>query len=152
MKSQDKPGTAALARSMVSFVRAFGLHRPEETPCGEAIPVAEAHALMDLASGPLSHGQLAIRLHLEKSTVTRLVRQLQKRGWVQRYGTERDSRVKFIRLTAKGRAAWRRLEGARHAKFERLMAAIPAKQRSNVIEMLELLREAMGQGGSLRVD
>lgn len=114
-----------------------------ETPCGEAIPVAEAHALIDLASGPLSHGQLAIRLRLEKSTVTRLVLQLEKRGWVERNGSVRDSRVKFIRLTAKGRAAWRRLEAARHAKFERLMAAIPAKQRSSVIETLELLRDAM---------
>jgi DNA-binding MarR family transcriptional regulator len=143
MRKQAKSETAALARSMVSFVRAFGLHRPEETPCGEAIPVAEAHALMDLASGPMSHGQLAIRLRLEKSTVTRLVRQLEDRGWVERYGSERDTRVKFIRLTAKGRAAWRRLEKARHAKFERLMSAIPAKQRGAVIETLELLRKAM---------
>jgi DNA-binding MarR family transcriptional regulator len=143
MSRQAKPEARELARSMVNFVRAFGLHRPEETPCGEAIPVAEAHALMDLAAGPLSHGQLAIRLRLEKSTVTRLVRQLEKRRWVERYGSERDSRVKFIRLTAKGRAAWRRLETARHAKFERLMAAIPAKQRSSVIETLELLRDAM---------
>jgi DNA-binding MarR family transcriptional regulator len=143
MKGQGKSDTAALAQSMVSFVRAFGLHRPEETPCGEAIPVAEAHALMDLAGGPISHGQLAIRLRLEKSTVTRLVRQLQKRGWVVRYGSERDGRVKFIRLTAKGRAAWRRLERARHAKFERLMSAIPAEQRTNVIKTLGLLRDAM---------
>ena len=144
MSRQGKPKTAELARSMVDFVRAFGLHRPEETPCGEAIPVAEAHALMDLAGGPLSHGQLAIRLRLEKSTVTRIVRQLQKRGWVERFGSERDGRVMFVRLTRKGRAAARRLEGARHVKFERLMAAIPPEQRASVIETLEVLRDAMG--------
>jgi DNA-binding MarR family transcriptional regulator len=144
MNRQAKPKAGELARSMVNFVRAFGLHRPEETPCGEAIPVAEAHALMDLAGGPLSHGQLAIRLRLEKSTVTRIVRQLQKRGWVERYGSERDGRVMFVRLTRKGRAAARRLEDARHRKFERLMAAIPPEQRASVIETLEILRDAMG--------
>ncbi len=42
-----------LAADMVGFVRAFGLHRPAETPCALPIPLGEAHALMDLAEhGP----------------------------------------------------------------------------------------------------
>ena len=43
-----------LMESVVSFVQSFGLHRPEQTPCGQPVPVAEAHALMDLAAfGPM---------------------------------------------------------------------------------------------------
>jgi DNA-binding MarR family transcriptional regulator len=144
MTRQAEVGTADLAQSMVSFVRAFGLHRPEETPCGEVIPVAEAHALLDLSgAGPMSHGQLAIRLRLEKSTVTRLVRQMEKRGWVERYGSNHDGRVMFIRLTRKGRGAARRLDEARRAKFERLLQAIPREKRPAVIKTLAILRNAM---------
>src|SRR5918994_1949708 len=38
---------------LVAFVRAFGLHRGDETPCGAPIPVSEAHALtvLDEAGG-----------------------------------------------------------------------------------------------------
>jgi DNA-binding MarR family transcriptional regulator len=133
-----------LAQSMVALVRAFGLHRPEETPCGEAIPVAEAHALTDLAEfGPVSHGRLATCLRLEKSTVSRLVQQLEKRDWIERYGSKRDGRIVLIRLTRKGRRAALRLANARRVKFERLLAAIPKNKRTSVIATLSVLRKAM---------
>jgi DNA-binding MarR family transcriptional regulator len=144
MKGQANIRAADLAQSMVSLVRAFGLHRPTETPCGEAIPVGEAHALMDLAQdGPMSHGRLATCLRLEKSTVSRLVRQLEKRGWIERYGASGDGRVVLIRLTRKGRRAASRLDNARRAKFETLLAAIPTDKRSSTIAALEVLRKAM---------
>ena len=69
MARKSDPKSKELAAAMVALVRSFGLHRPDETPCGEPVPVAEAHALMDLAAdGPLNHGELASRLRLEKST------------------------------------------------------------------------------------
>jgi DNA-binding MarR family transcriptional regulator len=63
-----------LQEQLVALIRAFGLHRPDQTPCGQPVAVAEAHALMELAQGaPLSQNDLAARLQLEKSTVSRLV-------------------------------------------------------------------------------
>jgi DNA-binding MarR family transcriptional regulator len=144
MARQSEIEAADLAERMVALVRGFGLHRPEETPCGEAIPVAGAHALMDLSRrGPMSHGQLAVCLRLEKSTVTRLVRQLEKRQWIQRFGSDRDGRVMLIRLSQKGRHAALRLEKARRAKFEKLLAGIPRDKRSDVIKALTVLLKAM---------
>ena len=62
-----------LMKSVVTFVRSFGLHKPDQTPCGQPVAVAEAHALMDLAAfGSMRQGELAARLQLEKSTVSRL--------------------------------------------------------------------------------
>lgn len=129
---------------MVALVRAFGLHRPHETPCGEPVPVAEAHALMDLATVPsMNHGDLAKRLRLDKSTVSRLVRQLEKRKWIQRMSAPSDGRVLLIRLTPKGRRAAQRLAAARRSKFDRLLEAIPSKQRAEVMNALTTLVEAM---------
>jgi DNA-binding MarR family transcriptional regulator len=46
-----------------------GLHKPDQTPCGQPVTVAEVHALMDLTTfGPAHQGELAARLQLEKST------------------------------------------------------------------------------------
>jgi hypothetical protein len=56
-----------LLESVVAFVRSFGLHKADQTPCGQPVTVAEAHALMDLgAFGPVRQGELAARLQLEK--------------------------------------------------------------------------------------
>ena len=106
MAGRSDPKSKELAAAMVALVRSFGLHRPDETPCGQPVPVAEAHALMDLAAeGPLNHGELAARLRLEKSTVSRLVRQLEKRKWIKRTPAVSDRRVIQIQLTLAGKAA-----------------------------------------------
>lgn len=133
-----------LAERVVAFVRAFGLHRPHETPCGKPIPVAEAHAMMDLARlGPMSHGQLARRLQLEKSTVSRIVRQLERRRWIERDIASHDRRIVFVRLTKRGKAATRDLAQARRGKFSRLLTNIPPAQRLNVIKTLSALTRAL---------
>ncbi len=144
MKEEVETEAAALAAAMVALVRAFGLHRPHETPCGEPIPVAEAHALMDLAAGgPLNHGELAARLRLEKSSVSRLVRQLEKRAWIARTPAGHDRRILRIRLTAAGKRAAARLARARHSKFDQLLAAIPKQKRKLVLEAISALVAAL---------
>ena len=141
-KSDSK--SKELAAAMVALVRSFGLHRPDETPCGEPVPVAEAHALMDLAAdGPLNHGELAARLRLEKSTVSRLVRQLEKRKWIKRTSAAHDRRVIHIQLTPLGQAAAQRLADARHSKFDNLLAALPKQKRASILEAMSTLVRAM---------
>jgi DNA-binding MarR family transcriptional regulator len=144
MKKKLDSSASDLANAMVALVRAFGLHRPNETPCGAPVPVAEAHAIMDLAAaGPMNHGQLAVRLRLEKSTVSRLVRQLEKRNWIERTSAKHDRRVVQIRLTAAGKRAAKRLAAARHSKFDELLAAIPKQKRRFILEAMSDLVAAL---------
>lgn len=132
-----------LMESVVSFVRSFGLHRPEQTPCGQPVPVAEAHALMDLAAfGPMRQGELASRLQLEKSTVSRLVRQMEVDGRIRRKSDRRDGRAILIRLTRQGRAAATQIAQARQEKFARVLSAIPEDKRSTVVDAISILEGA----------
>jgi DNA-binding MarR family transcriptional regulator len=132
-----------LAESVVTFVRSFGMHKPDRTPCGQPVAVAEAHALMDLAAfGPLRQGELAARLQLEKSTVSRLVRQMEAHGWIQRNSDHHDGRAVLIRLTRSGRDTARDLARARQEKFARILAAIPEDKRSMVMEAISILEGA----------
>jgi DNA-binding MarR family transcriptional regulator len=54
--------------------------------------------------GPVPIGRLASRLGLERTTLTRNLRPLEKQRWVKISGDE-DGRVRFVAITAKGRAA-----------------------------------------------
>ncbi|GAC1644823.1 MAG: hypothetical protein NVS4B8_15810 [Herpetosiphon sp.] len=133
----------ALQRQMMALVRGFGLHRPEVTPCGEALSIAEAHALMELFStAPVSQTTLCSRLQLVKSTVSRVISLLEARGWVERRRDERDGRAVQLWLTVSGRVAAQQLATARETKFARLMDRIPPEQRDGVVRALQILVEA----------
>jgi DNA-binding MarR family transcriptional regulator len=133
-----------LQEQLIALIRAFGLHRPDQTPCGKPVAVAEAHALMELAQGmPLSQNDLAARLQLEKSTVSRLVGILESRGWITRGRGAQDGRARELRLTDSGRQMAAELAEARRAKFARVFDAIPKAERATVQEALQMLVEAM---------
>lgn len=130
----------ALQHGIAGFVRAFGLHQPDQTPCGEPVPVSEAHALMELdRDGPLTQLDLGARLRLEKSTVSRLVGQLAGRDWLRRTKAAGDARLTWLELTETGRSAAQQLAAARTVRFEELLSRLPADRRAEVIEALTLL-------------
>jgi DNA-binding MarR family transcriptional regulator len=133
-----------LQEQMIALIRAFGLHRPDQTPCGQPIAVAEAHTLIELARAELlSQNDLVARLLLTKSTVSRLVHQMEQRGWIARTRSPLDGRMVQIHLTEAGRTLSCDLAEARRAKFARILAAIPEEQRASVLESLTILVEAM---------
>lgn len=141
---QIETDAAALQQQMVALVRAFGLHQPDQTPCGQPVPVAEAHALQELARAEaLAQRDLAAWLRLEKSTVSRLVAQLERKGWVVRERSGEDARVFLLRLTDAGRKVAEQIAAARQARFATLLAAIPAAQRAEVVAALATLVEAI---------
>jgi DNA-binding MarR family transcriptional regulator len=148
MSDDDLDQALALQGRITAFVRAFGLHQPDRTPCGTPVPTSEAHAVGELdRDGPLTQTTLAERLRLEKSTVSRLVAQLTGRGWVRRAEREGDGRLVWLELTPDGRRAAGELAVARAARFADLLRNIPAERRPAVIAALTTLVDAAaGQG------
>jgi DNA-binding MarR family transcriptional regulator len=129
--------------ALMRFVRNFGLHQPERTPCGQPLPVSEAHAMVEIVrDGQLRQAELARRLRLQKSTVSRLVVHLVDRGWVRRHPAEDDGRGVLLQLTGDGAAAAARQAEARRARFDALLARVPGDQRAAVVAALRTLAEA----------
>jgi DNA-binding MarR family transcriptional regulator len=128
---------------LVAFVRAFGLHQTERTPCGEPISVSQAHALTELAGEPLSQAELARRLRLDRSVVSRLADALEERGWLRRERHPQDQRAVRLVLTGEGRAAADRLAGARRARLATLLDGVPESERDNVLRALDVLTDSL---------
>lgn len=130
----------ALQARMVALVRAFGWHRPEQTPCGQPVPISEAHALMELdRQDTLRQHELGTRLGLEKSTVSRLIGQLEGRGWIERQRSVADGRVTVLGLTSAGRQAAKQLATARAVFFARVLERVPDAKRRDLLDSLDLL-------------
>ncbi|MDN3296829.1 MarR family transcriptional regulator [Streptomyces ficellus] len=145
-KDRRTDDPVVLQKALGNFIRAFGLHQPETTPCGQAIPVSEAHALGELAQeGELRQVELSRRLRLQKSTVSRLVGQLSARGWLERVPAPEDGRGVVLRLTSSGRRAAQNLDDARRERFSRLLESIPDQERAGVLHALDVMVEALGE-------
>lgn len=133
-----------LQAQMIALVRAFGLHQGDRTPCGKPVSVAEAHALLELSRhAPLAQRALANWLRLEKSTVSRLVAQLERQGWIHREQSPDDKRMLLLALTPEGRRIADELAEARRARFTRLLHAIPEERRAAVTQALATMVEAI---------
>lgn len=134
----------ALQEQMIALVRAFGLHQPEQTPCGQPVTVAEAYTLMELARDEiLSQHKLVERLNLAKSTVSRLVKGLVKRGWIERTPNFNDRRSKVLKLTVEGQRIAQVIATARQQKFASILEYIPTDQQESVVQSLNTLVEAI---------
>ncbi|WP_309111443.1 MarR family transcriptional regulator [Saccharothrix sp.] len=139
-------GERELQEAVGRFVRAFGLHQPDKTPCGRPVPVSEAHALGELArDGALRQSELAHRLRLEKSSTSRLVGQLINRGWAERAPAPDDGRGVLVRLTPAGVDAAGQLAEARATRFSSILERVPEDERAGVLHALEILTEAMDE-------
>ena len=132
------------ADDFAAFIQAFGLLRTDATPCGQPISISTAHALCELAASAYNHQCLADRLGLSKSATSRLVDQLELKGWAKRDEdpSGSDRRVRVIRLTVEGEAAATRVLHARAQRFGQLLEAIPAEDQDQVLKALKILRKA----------
>src|SRR5262249_35716109 len=107
------------------FLQALGLHRPEQVPTGFSLSLSEMFALIALsARASMSQQVLAEELHLEKSTVSRLIKHLEQRGWVKRVRDLHDTRMFRLHLTGEGHQTAARLAKSLTERHERLLAQL----------------------------
>ena len=97
-----------------------------------------------LQEGPLPVRELAGRLGLDASTVTRSVDGLVREGLVRRTRDERqDRRRVFVALTARGRALAKKLVHCADAYSDAILERIPRERREDVLLALGVLVEAV---------
>jgi DNA-binding MarR family transcriptional regulator len=133
---------------LLEAMRALGLHRPDPALPGTPVSVSEGLALAELAhQAPPSQQQLADRLQLEKSSVSRLVANLEARGLVSRQRDPANRRWSQVTLTDRGRATATQLIARFHQRHQRLFAALhPAERQALATGLAALVRAAAEAG------
>lgn len=117
------------------------------------MPVSIAHALMELLGrSGVRQGELGQDLGLSKSAVSRVVGQLETKGWVKRTVDEADGRAWRLELTAKGARVARDVNSASLERFALLLEGIPASERDAVEGALTVLATAIASALETRGD
>jgi DNA-binding MarR family transcriptional regulator len=133
---------------MQRLVRTFGLLSVDRTPCGQALSVSEAQALMAILQRHQAGDQPVLKtigelLGIDKSNVTRLCQRLEEEGFIILQPCPTDGRARCIRLTANGMRRARAVEMASRDLFATLLEALPRGSAAAAIEALDALSAAI---------
>jgi MarR family transcriptional regulator, 2-MHQ and catechol-resistance regulon repressor len=133
---------AALQAAVADLIRVYQF-RDRDRICCHNVSVTQCHALEALIEhGPLRLGELSERLWLDKSTTSRVVRTLVKKGYVQQQADAADGRATTLSATAAGRRLCGRITADLTAQQKELLADFDPDVRAGVIDVIRRLARA----------
>jgi MarR family transcriptional regulator, 2-MHQ and catechol-resistance regulon repressor len=139
---------AALHQALGVLVRVYQF-RDRDRICCYDVSVTQCYALEALVChAPLTLNQLAARLYLDKSTASRVVDALERKGLVERSADPDDRRALRLSPTAEGRSLHARIEDDILAQEAALLAEFPHEVRRSMAKLVGQLARAAG----MRID
>src|SRR5579884_1960735 len=107
------------------------------------IPPVQLQALAVLSAGDMRMRELAHRLGLATSTVTRLVDRLEAAGLVERRAERPDRRSVLVGLSAAGRSALARIGNRARALVRELLSGLAPHEQGELLRLLTKLAEGL---------
>lgn len=129
---------------LMDVFRELGAHRPEQLLPDWSLSLSELYALSILAEeAPLSQQDLGAALALEKSSVSRLVQQLEQRGWMLRDRDPNDNRLRLLRLSAEGQRISNVVGQRMHERHAEVFQQLTPEDQAALLQGLTALRRAL---------
>jgi len=112
--------------------------------CCSGVTLAQCLVLLEVdEQGPLTVGQLASRLGLDDSTLSRTIHGLVRSGLLDRTRSDLDRRVVRIDLTPEGAAVCKAIHEQNDALVRDVFARIPSGKRQTVVRNFQILVQAL---------
>jgi MarR family 2-MHQ and catechol resistance regulon transcriptional repressor len=132
----------ALQDAVSELVRVYQFRDRDQICCYD-VSVTQCHALEILVEhGPMRLGALTERLFLDKSTTSRVVGTLVKKGYVEQRADEADGRASALHATASGRRLCRRIIDDLVGQQKQLLRDLDPDVRETVIKVIRGLARA----------
>lgn len=133
---------AALQAAVSELVKVYQF-RDRDRICCHDVSVTQCHALEALVeAGPMRLSTLAERLFLDKSTTSRVVRTLVKKGYVQQRADATDGRATALHATASGRRLYKRITDDLVEQQKQLLHDLDPDVREGVVNVIRRLARA----------
>jgi MarR family transcriptional regulator, 2-MHQ and catechol-resistance regulon repressor len=142
-KHRDLQRDAVLLQAAVSDLVRVYQFRDRDRICCHDISVTQCHALEALVEhGTMRSTALAERLFLDKSTTSRVVAALVKKGYVEPRPEADDRRATALHATAAGRHLCRRITTDLVEQQKQLLEDLDPEVRAGVVTVIRRLAQA----------
>lgn len=132
----------ALHAAVADLVRLYQF-RDRDRICCHDVSVTQCYALEELVlHGPQRLKALAARLRLDKSTASRVVAALERKGYVARLADADDGRAIALTTTTSGRKLHQRIRDDLAREHEMLVADLAPDARRAAIKIISRLATA----------
>jgi DNA-binding MarR family transcriptional regulator len=132
----------ALQGAVADLVRVYQF-RDRDNICCHDISVTQCYALETLvAHGPMRSSGLADRLFLDKSTTSRVVNTLVRKGYVEQRPDPRDGRATTLRATREGERLYARITADLVEQQKQVLQDLDPAVRSGVVDVIRRLAGA----------
>jgi DNA-binding MarR family transcriptional regulator len=113
----------------------------EECAAFDLTPVQYAAMVAIDEQAGIDATRLSAQVAFDRSTLGNVLERLEARGFVQRYSSPEDKRVKLLKLSPEGRAVVKRAEAAVRRAQDRMLAPLAPKDRKVLLDLLGQLVE-----------
>ncbi|MEG6586295.1 MarR family winged helix-turn-helix transcriptional regulator [Dendrosporobacter sp. 1207_IL3150] len=126
------------------MIRQLGLLENTQSFCSSDCTFTQCHTIIEVGKDTNSSlNDLAARLKVDKSAMSRTVDELVKKGLVFREQDPNDRRYIRISLTSLGLQKFEDIDAKSRSIFEQLLQTMPAEEHDVVIKGLQLFSEAL---------
>lgn len=144
-----EPGTGRLDRSPIHLLHRAGQCAGDvfQVEFGDNDLTPRQYAVLVTVSQKegLSQTDLVEHTGVDRSTLADIVRRMLKKGLLQRRRTKEDARAYAVRLTEEGWRVLKSCEPLVRRVDDRILEALPAKQREQFVADLAVIIEALAQ-------
>jgi DNA-binding MarR family transcriptional regulator len=133
---------AALQQAVADLVRVYQF-RDRDCICCHDVSVTQCYALETLVEhGPMRLRALAERIFLDKSTTSRVVNTLARKGYVEQRADATDGRATVISATRQGQRLCARIGSDLVEQQKQLLEDLTPEVRAGVVQTIERLARA----------
>lgn len=103
------------------------------------VTTSQCFVIVEVGRHPgISVKELSTILHMDKSSVSRIVDELVRKEYIERKSSEVDRRWVVLNLLPKGQQHFEKIEYDMDLKFKEIFHQIPEEKQEQVIEALQL--------------
>jgi putative acetyltransferase len=136
------PEVLPLRHASRELVRELGFLQDEDA--ATSVSHSHCHALIEIDTRrAVAQSELPALLRLDKSTTSRIIKDLVEHGWVRARASRKDGRARDLALSASGRAKVAVVHREANARVEQALATLGEEDRRVVLRGMELYARAL---------
>jgi DNA-binding MarR family transcriptional regulator len=133
-----KKDTRAFYEALSHMLRLYQF-RDRDRICCHEVTVTQCYALEALAKEAVTLNEIAAHLYLDKSTMSRVIDALERKGYASRSTHPDDGRSVVVEITEAGRSLHSKIVGEILAEEETMLAAFSPEVRRAMTKLLSEL-------------